>query len=142
MVQFSAPRGHPLPISERAEVCMGQNFKLLLEGWCLQQSCRVGQGDNEYAKILWHALTRGQKNKKIGTDEPNYGKVNSTFPAVLHFFRYDSNMGRIPFEPHKIKKYPCARRKDIFLSDVNLTSDFYPTFVRHDSDPILVRILP
>ncbi len=52
MVQFSEPRGHPLPISEGAEVCMGQNFKSLLEGWCLEQSCRVGQGDNKYAKIL------------------------------------------------------------------------------------------
>ncbi len=52
MVRSLAPRGHPLPISEGAEVCMGQNFKLLLEGWCLQQSCRVGQGDNKYAKIL------------------------------------------------------------------------------------------
>jgi hypothetical protein len=52
MVQFSAPRGHPLPISEGAEVCMGQNFKSLLEGWCLQQSCRVGQEENKNEKIL------------------------------------------------------------------------------------------
>jgi hypothetical protein len=34
-----------------------------------------------------YALTRGQTHKKIGTDEPNYGKVNSTFPAVLHFLQ-------------------------------------------------------
>jgi hypothetical protein len=30
----------------------GQNFKLLLGGWCLPQSCRIGQGDNKYAKNL------------------------------------------------------------------------------------------
>jgi hypothetical protein len=34
------------------KVYIGPNFKLLLEGWCLQQSCRVGQGDNKYEKIL------------------------------------------------------------------------------------------
>ncbi len=39
-------------ISARAEFCMGQNFKLILEGWCLEKSFRVSQGDNKYAKIL------------------------------------------------------------------------------------------
>jgi hypothetical protein len=56
MVQFSVTRGHPLPISEGAEVCMGKNFKLLLEGWCLQQSCRICQEDNKYEKILSEGL--------------------------------------------------------------------------------------
>ncbi len=69
MVKFSAPRGHLLPISEGAEVCMGRNFKSLLEGWCLHQSCRVDQGDNKYEKILSEGLAttelRGVKHTKI-----------------------------------------------------------------------------
>jgi hypothetical protein len=52
MAKISAPRGHPLLISEGAKVCMGQIFKLLLEGWCFQQSCRIDQGDHKYEKIL------------------------------------------------------------------------------------------
>jgi hypothetical protein len=53
MVQFSVPRGHSLlPSYKGVKVCMGQNFKLLLEDWCLQQSCRIGQGITNMQKIL------------------------------------------------------------------------------------------
>jgi hypothetical protein len=55
---------------------MEPNFKLLLEGWYLQQSCSVGQRDNKYAKILSEGPvttpSRGIKHKKFGTDEPNF----------------------------------------------------------------------
>jgi hypothetical protein len=69
MVEISAPRGHPLPISEGLEVCMGQNFKLLLEGWCLEQSCWTGQGDNKYAKIL----SEGPATTELRGGESLYG---------------------------------------------------------------------
>ncbi len=52
MVRNLAPRGHPLPVSEGVEVCMGQTFKLLAEGWCHEQSSSVGQGHKKYDKIL------------------------------------------------------------------------------------------
>ncbi len=69
--KFSAPRGHPLSISEGAEVCMGQNFKLLLEGCGLQQSCRVGRGDNKYEKILSEGLaTTESRGVKISNSVP------------------------------------------------------------------------
>ncbi len=42
--------GLPLPHFRGGGSLYGQNFKSLLEGWCLQQSCRVGQEDKKYAK--------------------------------------------------------------------------------------------
>jgi hypothetical protein len=55
------------------------------------------------SKGIYHSgATRGQ-NIKFGTDEPSLGKVNSTFPAVLHFlnklfltFRNYSNSKLLP----------------------------------------------
>jgi hypothetical protein len=47
-----SPKGPPPPHFRGGGSLNGEKFKLLLEGWCLQQSCRVGRGDNKYAKIL------------------------------------------------------------------------------------------
>ncbi len=87
------PKGPATTEIRGVKVCMGQNFKLLLEGWCLQQSCRVVQGDNKYAKILNEGPAlrphEGSNTQKIRYRRAELRKVEA---SCCHGKNYDTAM--------------------------------------------------